>query len=153
MMVFTLIYKPFIFNVLFQISKSFAREGKQFPSFTSLVAKLKEMKCPSESTESLTSRLKVFISSSSFVYMTIDLGTSSVVASSSCLFELLLAIFRAVFTGFSSFLSLSRAKKVFYVSPRICSSFQNGEEPLAHFEKRFCLFLAFQKMTMVLKTL
>ena len=33
--------------------------------------------------------------------MTIDSGTSSVVASSSCLVELLLAIFWAVFTGFS----------------------------------------------------
>ena len=60
------------------------------------------MKCPSESTESLTSRLNLFIYSS--VYMTIDLGTSSVVASSSCLAELLLAIFWAVFTGFSRFL-------------------------------------------------
>ena len=34
--------------------------------------------------------------------------------------------------------SLSRAKEVFYVSPRIYNSFQNREEPLAHFEKRFC---------------
>ena len=36
--------------------------------------------------------------------MAIDPGTSSVVASSSCLVELLLAIFWAVFTGFSRFL-------------------------------------------------
>ena len=43
------------------------------------MAKLKEMKCSSKSTESLTSRLKVFIFSS--VYMTIDPGTCSVVAS------------------------------------------------------------------------
>ena len=28
----------------------------------------------------------------------------------------------------------------------------NKEEPPAHFEKRFCLFLALQKVTMVLKT-
>ena len=34
---------------------------------------------------------------------------------------------------------LSRAKEVFYASPRICSSVQNKEEPPAHFEKRFCL--------------
>ena len=46
--------------------------------------------------------LKVFISSS--VYVTIDPGTSSVVASPSCLVELLLAIFCAVFTGFFCFL-------------------------------------------------
>ena len=64
--------------------------------------------------------------------MKIDLGTSSVVASLSCLVELLLAIFWAVFTGFSRF----------YASPRICSSFRNMEEPMAHFQKRFCLFLA-----------
>ena len=64
---------------LFKFSKSFAREGKWFTSFTFLVAKLKEMKCSSKSTESLTSRLKIFIFSS--VYMTIDPGTSSVVAS------------------------------------------------------------------------
>ena len=73
-----------------------------FKLFTSLVAKLKEMKCSSESTESLTSRFKVCISSS--VYVTIDHGTSSVVASSSCSVELLLAIFWAVFRGFSRFL-------------------------------------------------
>ena len=36
--------------------------------------------------------------------MTIDLGTFSVAASSSCLVELSLAIFWAVFTGFSRFL-------------------------------------------------
>ena len=76
--------------------------------------------------------------------MTIDPGTSSVVASLSCLVELLLAIFWAVFTGFSRF----------YASPRICSSFRNREEPMAHFQKRFCLFLALQKVKMVLlKTL
>ena len=113
---------------LFKFSKSFAREGKWFTSFTFLVAKLKEMKCSNKSTESLTSRLKVFISSS--VFMTIDLGTSSVVASLSCLVELFHAIFWAVFTGFSRF----------YVSPRIWSSFRNSEEPMAHFQKRFCFF-------------
>ena len=76
----------------------------------------------SKSTESLTSRWKIFIFSS--VYMTIDPGTSSVVASLSCLVELLLAIFWAVFTGFSRF----------YASPRICSSFRNRKEPMAHFQ-------------------
>ena len=40
------------------------------------------------------------------------------------------------FLAFS--LSRARAKEVFYVSPRICNSFQNREEPLTHFEKRFC---------------
>ena len=77
--VFHWVYKPFIFKIFFQISKLFAREGKQFTPFTSLVAKLKEIKCPSKSTESLKSRWKVFIPFS--VYMTIDLGTSSAVAS------------------------------------------------------------------------
>ena len=69
------------------------------------MAKLKEMKCPSESTESVTSRLTVFISFS--VYMAIDPGTSSVVASSSCLVELSLAIFWAVFRGFSRFFAVA----------------------------------------------
>ena len=73
--VFHWVYKPFIFKIFFQISKLFAREGKQFTPFTSLVAKLKEIKCPSQSTESLKSRWKVFISSS--VYMTIDPGPFS----------------------------------------------------------------------------
>ena len=95
------------------------------------------------------SSLKVFISSSA--YVTIDPGTSFVVASPFCLVELCLAIFWAVFTGFSCF--SSRAKEVFYASPRICSSVQNKEESPAHFKKRFCLFLTLQKVTMVLKTL
>ena len=42
-------------------------------------------------------------------------------------------------------LSFSRAKEVFYASPRIFSSFQNREEPLAHFEDRFCLFWLFKR--------
>ena len=69
------------------------------------------MKCPSESAENWTSRLKVFISSS--VYRTIDPGTSSVVASSSCLVELLLVIFwlRRVHRIFS--LSRCRRRKRF----------------------------------------
>ena len=46
--------------------------------------------------------LMVFISSS--VYVTIDPGTSSVIASPFCLVELLLAIFRAKFIGFACFL-------------------------------------------------
>ena len=73
--------------------------------------------------------------------MTIDPGTSSVVATLSCLDEHLHAIFWTVFTGFSSF----------YASLRICSSFRNREEPLTHFQKRFFLFLALQKLTMVFK--
>ena len=48
--------------------------------------------------------------------------------------------------------SLSRAKEVFYASPRTCRSAQSKEEPLAHFEKRVCLLLALGKVTMVLKT-
>ena len=103
------------------------------------------MKCPSESSESLTSRLKVFISFS--VYVTIDPVTFSVVASSTCLVELWLAILWAAFTGFSRFLVFASERGF------LCLSFQNREEPLAHFEKRFCLFLALQKVKMVLKTL
>ena len=48
------------------------------------------------------SSLKVFISS--YVYVTIDPGTFSVVASPFCLVELWIAIFWVVFTGFSCFL-------------------------------------------------
>ena len=84
--------------------------------------------------------------------MKIDPGTSSVVASSTCLVELLLTIFRAAFTVFSRF--LVAAKEVFqYTSPRICCSFHNREEPLAYVEKRFYLLLALQKVIMVLKIL
>ena len=70
------------------------------------------MKCPSESTESLTSRLKVFIFSS--VYLTINPGTSSVEASRSCLVELSLAILGVVYTG-SVKLSCYRKRKRFYM--------------------------------------
>ena len=106
------------------------------------MAKLKEIKCPSESTDSLTSRLKVFISSS--VYMTIDPGTSSVAAYSSYLVELSLAIFWALFAGFSRFLVFA-SERGFYASPRIFGSFQNRIEPLADFETRLCLFLLFKR--------
>ena len=97
------------------------------------------------------SSLKVFISPS--VYVTIDPESSSVVASPfvvaspSCLVELLHCVHR----DFFAFL-LSRAKEVFYASPRTCSSAQSKEEPQAHFEKRVCLFLALGKVRMVLKT-
>ena len=82
------------------------------------------------------SSLKVFISSS--VYVTIDPGTSSVVASPFCFVELWLAIFWPCSQDFLVF-SLSRAKEVFYASPRICSSVQNKEEPPVHFKKSFFL--------------
>ena len=64
-----------------------------------------------------------------------------------------LSLPRLVWLNFCLLFSSSRTKEVFYASPRICSSFQNREEPLAHFEKRFCLFPALQKVMMVLKTL
>ena len=85
---------------------------KQLTPFTSLVAKLKEIVCKQKHWK-FKIAMKVFISS--FVYMTIDPGTSSVVASLCCLVELFLAIFWAVFTGFSRF----------YASLRICSLFRN----------------------------
>ena len=88
------------------------------------------------------STLKVFISSP--VYVTIDPGAYSVVASPFCLVELWLAIFWAVFTRFSC-LSLSRAKEVFYVSSRICSSVQNKEEPPAHYKNAFVSFELFKR--------
>ena len=88
------------------------------------------------------SSLKVFISSP--VYVTIDPGTSSVVASLFCLVELWLALFWAVFTRFLLF-SLSRAKEVFYASLRICSSVQNKEEPPAHYKNAFVSFELFKR--------
>ena len=54
------------------------------------------------------SSLKVFISSP--VYVTIDPGSSSVIASPFCLVELWLAIFWAVFTRFSCFLVVETEK-------------------------------------------
>ena len=87
--------------------------------------------------------LEVFISSS--VYVT----TLALPFSLLCLVWL---NFCAVFTGCFAFL-LSRAKEVFYASPRTCSSAQSKEEPLAYFEKRVCLFLALVKVSMVLKTI
>ena len=95
------------------------------------------------------SSLKVFITSS--VYVAINPGTSSVVVSPFCLVERLLAIFWALFTGFSCFLVVG-SERGFYAAPRICSSVQNKEEPPGHFEKHFCLFLGLQKVIMVLKT-
>ena len=87
------------------------------------------------------SSLKVFIFSS--VYVTIDPGTSPVVASPSCLVELLFAIFWAVLTEFSCFLVVASERAGFCRG--ICSSVQNKEDDPAYFEKRFCLFLALQK--------
>ena len=117
---------------LFKFSKSFAREGKWFTPFTFLVVKLKEMKCSSKSAESLTSRLKIFIFSS--LYMTIDPGTSSVVAS--CLVWL---NFCLPFSGPCSQDFLAHA------SPRICSSFRNRKEPMAHFQNAFFCFWLFNR--------
>ena len=96
------------------------------------------------------SSLKVFISSS--VLVTIDSGTSSVVASPFCLVELWLAIFWAGDHRIFLFSSCRKRKRFFCASSRIRSSVQYNDEPLAHFKKRFCLFLTLQKVTMVLKT-
>ena len=76
------------------------------------------------------SSLKVFISSS--VYVAIDPGTSSVVASP--FFFLFFLFFLPSSQDFLVFLLL-REKEVFYASPRICSSVQNKEEPPGHFKK------------------
>ena len=82
------------------------------------------------------SSLKVFISSS--VYVTIDSGISSVVASPFCLVDFGLPFSGPCSPDFLVF-SLSEAKEVFYASPRICSSVQNKEEPPAHFKKMLLL--------------
>ena len=82
------------------------------------------MKCPSESTDSLTWQLKVFISSS--VYMTIDPDTSSVAAYSSCLVELLLAIFWALFAGFSRFLVVVSERGFFMPLQEFVVHFKTG---------------------------
>ena len=57
------------------------------------------------------SSLKVFISSS--VYVTIDPGTSSVVAFPFCLVESWLATFWAMFAGFSCFLIVANERGFF----------------------------------------
>ena len=79
------------------------------------------------------SSLKIFISSS--VYLAIDPGTSSDVASKSCLVKLLLAIFCAVLTGFFCFLVVA-SERGFLCHSRTFSSAQSKEEPPVHFEKR-----------------
>ena len=124
--VFHRIYKSFILNIFFKFPNHLLKKEHNLHLLTPLVTKQKEIKCPSESTESLTSRWKVFIFSS--VYRIIDPGTSSVVASSCCLVELLLAIFWAVFTGFSCFLDVA-GERGFYAFLNNCGSFQNGEKP------------------------
>ena len=84
--------------------------------------------------------------------MTIDPGTSSVVASPSCLVELLLAIFCAVFTGFFLLSRCRERKRFFMPFQELVVHFKARKEPPSHFEKRGCLFLALGKVTMVLKT-
>ena len=94
------------------------------------------------------SSLKVFISSFVYVKSTLAFPPLS-------LLRLVWLNFFLPFSGpcWQDFLAFSsRAKEVFYASTRICSSVQNKEEAPAHFEKHFCLFLALQKVTMVLKT-
>ena len=66
--------------------------------------------------------------------MTIDPGTSSVVASPFVWLKFGLPFSGPCSQDFLVF-SSSRAKEVFYASPRIFSSVQNKEEPPAHFKK------------------
>ena len=101
------------------------------------------MKCPSESTESVTSW---------FLFLYIWQSTLALLPLS--LLRFVRLNFWAVFTELSRFLVVAGERGFFYPSPRICSSFQNREEPQAYFEKRFFLLLALQKVKMVLlKTL
>ena len=115
-----------------------------------MVAKLKEMKCPSESTKRLTSRLKVLI------YFFFCIYDNRPWHFFRCRFLVLFGwTFACHFLGrVHRIFSLSRPceRKRLYASPRIWILFQNKEEPLARFEKRFRLFLALQKVKMVLKT-
>ena len=67
-MVFHWIYKPFIVNIFFHFFQIICSRRKIIYTFTTLVAKLKEMKCPSESTKSLTSLLKVLIYFFLYIY-------------------------------------------------------------------------------------
>ena len=101
------------------------------------------MRCPSESTENLTSWLKVFISSS--VYMTIDPGTSSVVASSSCSVELLLDIFWAVFTGFSRFLVVVCERSFFMPLQEFVVHFKIGKNLWLTLKNAFVRFWLFKR--------
>ena len=140
------INKPFIFNIFnFQIICS---RTKIIYIFYLFGGKLREMKCPSKSTESLTLQLKVFISSST--YLIIDPCTSSVVAFSSCSVEFLLAIF------------WSRVHRIFLLSR--CHEHEQKryfmclQEFVIHFKTGKNLWLTLknafvQKVTMVLKTL
>ena len=68
------------------------------------------------------------------LYVTIDPGTSSVVASPFFWLNFVLPFSGPCSQDFHVFLS-SRAKEIFYASPRICSSVQNKEEPPGHFKK------------------
>ena len=91
------------------------------------------------------SSLKVFISSS--VYGTIDPGTSSVVASPFCLVELWIAIFWAVFTGFSCFLVVASEGGFMSLRESVVQ-FKTRKNLRLTLKKRFCLFLTLQKVTM-----
>ena len=98
------------------------------------------------------SSLKVFIFSS--VYVTIDPGTSPVVASPSCLVELLLAIFWAMLTGVPCFLVVTSERGFFMPLQEFVVQFETRKMlRLTLKNRRFCLFLAVQKVTMVLKTI
>ena len=90
------------------------------------------MKCTSKSTESLTSRLKMFIFSS--VYMTIDLGTSSAV--SSCLVWL---NFCLPFSG-----PFSQDFLAFMPLQEFVVHFEIGKNLRLTFKTLFLLFLALQ---------
>ena len=101
------------------------------------MAKLEETKCPGERTESLTSRLKVFISSS--VYMT------TVIASSSCSVKLLLAISWAVFTGFSRFLVLVSERGFFIPLQEFVVRFKTGKNLWLTLKNAFVRFWLFKR--------
>ena len=86
--------------------------------------------------------------------MSIVPGTSSVVASPSCLLELLLAIFCAVavFTGFFCFLVVASERGFFMPLQELVVQFKARKNLRLNLETRVCLFLALGKVTMVLKT-
>ena len=77
--------------------------------------------------------------------MTIDPGTSSVVASSSCFVELLLDIFWAVFTGFSRFLVVVCERSFFMPLQEFVVHFKTGKNLWLTLKNAFVRFWLFKR--------
>ena len=77
--------------------------------------------------------------------MTIDPVTSSVVASSSCLVELLLAILWAAFTGFSRFLVFASERGFFMPLQEFVVHFKTGKNLWLTLKNAFVCFWLFKR--------